>query len=660
MRWAFPNTARSRLLPSLGQWRIRAGSLLVLPKPNLGVTLVTIVFAAVLVGMVGSSVLSQSLQRAELLQDSQIAAERVSGVLLQSLEHAMLSNDRLMIDQMLEAVVGDAGVERVLILDSQGTVHASSTSLEVGRVYRNNAAPCNGCHIEANPAVPPPSMKMLPNSLLNVNVIPNAPACQSCHGPAQRNLGLLLIETPLTALNQQLNGNLVRTLLATIGTFALLAFALLPALRKLVFQPIRRLASAAKAIGSGNLEHPIELTRDDELGELASAFEQMRLQLLHARSEMEERNRELRTLNEVARAASELLDPQQILELSVGLLTGIEGVGGGGIFVPSSECGKYHLRSCRGISEYEAAQLAAHLDATLRRGGLVRPDTILVHPILQDGTGIEPDRPSFMISVPLLARGTEVGRIALVTVAGFKPTDQGIAVLKAMGEEIGSALANALQFQDAQYRATVAERDRLAREMHDSLAQALGYLKLKASITEQLLANGDVVQAQSHLQEVKAIAGETYTDIREAIFCLRQPAAANGEFMVQLETYLRDYRTHYAMDVTILMNSGENTPRFPPDVGLQVMRIVQEALTNVRKHASVKQATIRFALEEKAWHIVIDDNGKGFDPSEVTSEGPHFLGLQIMRERAEAIGGHVELVSQPEHGTSVIVTIPEN
>jgi two-component system nitrate/nitrite sensor histidine kinase NarX len=97
--------------------------------------------------------------------------------------------------------------------------------------------------------------------------------------------------------------------------------------------------------------------------------------------------------------------------------------------------------------------------------------------------------------------------------------------------------------------------------------------------------------------------------------------------------------------------------RFPAQVSIQLIRIIQEALTNVRKHARASHAWVHFAADRDCCQITIQDDGKGFDPNRVSKNGQHF-GVQIMQERAESVGAKLELDSQPSRGTRVIVRVP--
>ena len=260
-----------------------------------------------------------------------------------------------------------------------------------------------------------------------------------------------------------------------------------------------------------------------------------------------------------------------------------------------------------------------------------------------------------LLTAPLRVKGVNIGALAVTNkLEGFVQKD--VRIISLFADQAAIAIENARLYQQVRYLASLEERDRLAREMHDNLAQALGYLNLKASITEELLSSGQINQAEASLLELKQIAREAYTDVREAIFSLRT-TSSGLEFLPTLQEYLADYRAYYGVDAR-LVTDNESLAEFPADVGTQIMRIIQEALTNVRKHAATRRAWVRFKQEGDRVCISVEDEGRGFDPAQVTGEGQRYFGLQIMRERAESVGGELALDSRPGQGTWVVIRFP--
>ena len=304
--------------------------------------------------MILSSMLTLSLHRQQLMDNAQLAARRVTVAIQASLEHAMTSNDHAILAAAIAEVPGETGVERVRLLDMTGQIRLSSVESEAGARFGFGAPLCAACHHGgASPVAGaiPPTSQITKDALLNVQVIANRPTCQRCHGQQATTLGLLLVETPLAELNAQLQASLWRMVLAALGTIALLVGLMMPALNRLVIRPVRALARDAAEIGAGNLDYRISIRNDDELGDLAQSFETMQAQIKTTRAVMEQRNRELATLNDIAGVTSQLLDPQQILNLTIDVTVNSLGVAAGAISLLNVESGRFTLHACHGMAE---------------------------------------------------------------------------------------------------------------------------------------------------------------------------------------------------------------------------------------------------------------------------------------------------------------------
>jgi signal transduction histidine kinase len=202
--------------------------------------------------------------------------------------------------------------------------------------------------------------------------------------------------------------------------------------------------------------------------------------------------------------------------------------------------------------------------------------------------------------------------------------------------------------------AEMRERNRLAQELHDTVAQALGYLNLKINMAHTSLANHEVDVATDHLQELKSVIAETYTDVREEIFYLRSKMLSDLSFMALLDRYIHKYRRFYNLDIQLIQEADPALFEFSAEVTSQLIRTIQEALINVRKHSMVDAATIRLGQESGGLCISIEDQGQGFDLAGNQAKSSSF-GLQIMRERVESVGGHLEIDTAPGRGTRIVI-----
>jgi signal transduction histidine kinase len=186
------------------------------------------------------------------------------------------------------------------------------------------------------------------------------------------------------------------------------------------------------------------------------------------------------------------------------------------------------------------------------------------------------------------------------------------------------------------------ERERIAREMHDGLAQVLGYVSTKSQAADELLANGRVVEARGQLGELTAAARSIYVDVREAILGLRSPITPELGLVGAIEDYAVRFAEASKLAVSVDAAPDVHAAGLGPETEAQIFRIIQESLTNVRKHAGAGRVAVH--LRRIADDLVIElvDDGRGFDrPSPAPpSDWPHY-GQAAMRERADAIGAQI-------------------
>jgi len=227
-------------------------------------------------------------------------------------------------------------------------------------------------------------------------------------------------------------------------------------------------------------------------------------------------------------------------------------------------------------------------------------------------------------------------------------------VLNRMQQEI--ARQNEQLLEDQRHMAVLEERERLAGEMHDSLAQVLGYVHLKAQATKRVLARQDVAKAEEELEDIAALAHEAYLDVREAILGLRETVSPAIGIVGTLRQYLQKFSRQAGIRAELEVQ-GDGALQFSPDVEVQLVRVIQEALTNVRKHAKADRAWIRIGRQNGEIDIRIEDNGRGFDSALLRTNGQHF-GVRIMKERVETVGGRFEIESSPGYGTKVQIYLP--
>jgi signal transduction histidine kinase len=199
-------------------------------------------------------------------------------------------------------------------------------------------------------------------------------------------------------------------------------------------------------------------------------------------------------------------------------------------------------------------------------------------------------------------------------------------------------------------------RERIAREMHDSLAQVLGVtqLRLRALLGRAEIQQSDAVTAE--LAELAEISGDAYHDVREAILGLRESTRPDRGLIESLAAYLEKYERQTGIRTSLESDLGEGLV-LAPRSEIQVIRVIQEALTNVRKHAGATTVSVRISETSGRVTFVVEDDGTGFDPARAAI-GRDAFGLQSMRERVALVGGTLSVDASPGRGSRVTARVP--
>jgi len=204
------------------------------------------------------------------------------------------------------------------------------------------------------------------------------------------------------------------------------------------------------------------------------------------------------------------------------------------------------------------------------------------------------------------------------------------------------------------------ERDRMARGLHDNLAQVLSYASMQAQAARELLAKGQIDTVDIYLARLMDATQEAHADAREYILGVRTGLPSEQGFSTALEQYLQRFGQRCGIDTEAIVPEPSILAEVSLEhtVQIQMLRIVQEALANVRKHAAATFVRVRFAVDGDRAQVTVEDNGRGFDPALVPGGDAQTFGLRIMRERAEEIEGGLEVLSAPGQGTRITAWVP--
>jgi signal transduction histidine kinase len=291
----------------------------------------------------------------------------------------------------------------------------------------------------------------------------------------------------------------------------------------------------------------------------------------------------------------------------------------------------------------EADELQHEVLSLAQRTGLATHEVQTV--LLSDG---DDTSVRSVAALPLRAEGRDIGTLVVDRQGRFGYSVQDIRLLRAFGTQASVLLERSLLYEEVAAGAIIEERSRLAREIHDGLAQHLAFLKMRVSWLKRSPAALDVGQ----LIDLETVLETALTEARTAITTLR--AEPEG---TSTSEAIASYATEFGQvsGLTVEVDEEGEVPEVGPKVRVELMRVVQEALNNVRKHANAKNVIIHITGHNGGMEVSIHDDGAGFSLKEELQG--HF-GMDIMNERTQSIGGQLDVVSAPRRGTNVRVWVP--
>lgn len=265
----------------------------------------------------------------------------------------------------------------------------------------------------------------------------------------------------------------------------------------------------------------------------------------------------------------------------------------------------------------------------------------------QDGTGL--------LLLPFcLPEGTVIGAVIMTGAPVFELQPRQTRLIETVTTQAALLVENERRRLETEYRTIIQERVRLAREIHDSLAQTLAYLKLTAAQMQSQLAQGDLARLAQYLAQSHEALSDAYLETRQAIDNLRFAPLQN--MASWLEQIARNFEESNGLKTQLTI--PDRLPQIRPEVQAQLVRIIQEALSNIRKHSQASNVWINVREWNNGLIFDIGDDGIGFSAEDVPDIDRH--GLRGMRERAELIGAEFQIYSQAARGTTIHIEVPVN
>lgn len=479
------------------------------------------------------------------------------------------------------------------------------------------------------------------------------------------------IDAFVASIEQQMSRS---TAILNAVQFAMLALAIGGAVALLyagyifVVDPVAQLQRGLARVERGELDTRVAVESRDEFGQLADAFNRMTANLQALYQGLEDKVREKTAgLEQKRRRLAALYDASALIGAASSL----------------DELAQGFVRKVRAIAHADAAALRWSDEANQRylmlagdslpeamaqKEQCVSAGTCLCGRLQpQAGVRVVAIRPdpqmSFdhcaaagyrtLVSVPVVLQQRVLGEIDLFYYGEATLADEDRTLLEALASHLATAMEG-LRAAALDVEAAVAqERGLLAQELHDSIAQSLAFLKIQVRLLRDAVARGDARAVETIIGELDAGVRESYSDVRELLVHFRT-RTRDEDIEPALRTTLSKFE-HQTGLRTHLSVEGHGLP-LDPAVQVQVLHVVQEALSNVRKHALATQVWLQ-VQQAPVWRFEVRDDGRGYDAAGAAADETH-VGLRIMRERAQRIGAQVLVESAPGAGTRMVLTLP--
>ncbi|WP_215782271.1 type IV pili methyl-accepting chemotaxis transducer N-terminal domain-containing protein [Paludibacterium sp. B53371] len=437
----------------------------------------------------------------------------------------------------------------------------------------------------------------------------------------------------------------------------------------LVFRPLERLQFGMQRMATHDLSVRLPVETRDEFGALAEGFNHMADRLSESYATLEARvedktallnaqNRELSLLYGTTAWLNEKFSAQELSQGFAEHLRAWFQADACSVRVTDPSGKQAHLIAADGLpAELMEAEVCRQL-ADCYCGQTVRQASVA----MQDcRSGMPEPVPALcarlgfaqVSAFPVRSRQQHVGLLTLFFSTPHQFGPQEMQLLDSLGHHLGNALENQRLAASERELAVTQERNLLAQGLHDSIAQGLSFLNLQVQMLEDALRRGQLDEAREVVPLLHAGVQESYDDVRDLLHNFRS-RLGEQDLRSALGATLDKFRRQTGM-ATSFRVSGHGMP-LPADLQIQVLFILQEALSNVRKHAhGADRVEVSFS-EGPELSLVVADNGPGFDPDQLQHQGDGHVGLRIMRERAGRLGARLEFETQ--RGVIVRLVMP--
>lgn len=444
--------------------------------------------------------------------------------------------------------------------------------------------------------------------------------------------------------------------------------ALLYLLYLWIVGPVTRMRAGIAKMSQDELDVRLPIESEDEFGVLAQAFNQMADHVQGVHRTLEERvlektaklqaqNHEMSALYEIA---GFLAGPHAIEELCRGFLHRIMQrmhADGGTVRILDKHSDNMHITVHEGVPDHMIEQEHCIKKDDCLCGAATQQGVILVRDFRmldqQKRYRCAEEGYVSLAVFQIMARDQVLGTFSLHFLKERLVTAEERRLLETLGKNLGAAIENQRLIAKEKEFAVSQERNLLAQGLHDSIAQGLNFLNLQVQMLDDALVRGDLVEIADISPLLKAGVQESYEDVRELLLNFRtrlQDSNLEGEMRNVVAKFQRQTGVHGTIDFR-----GTGAP-LAPEQQLQVLFILQEALSNVRKHAQAGQVKVEVE-NERDFSLRVMDDGAGFAMEDAQNKGDGHVGLRIMQERAQRLSAQFDIQSQRGQGTTILLRL---
>jgi nitrate/nitrite-specific signal transduction histidine kinase len=456
------------------------------------------------------------------------------------------------------------------------------------------------------------------------------------------------------------------------GTATILAVVAALFVTGTIANPLTDLAATATEIANGDLDRRASAEREDEIGTLAHAFNSMTAQLQDLISNLErrvaERTHALQELNEmleqraiqmetsarVSRELTSILDIDDLLTQVVELIRDAFHYYHVHVFL--LDHGNEHLVMRASTSPTVPEHHRIAVDSRSINSQAIQQAEVTVSNDVENDIGFLADQclPEVQseLVAPLRLGERVIGTLDVQSAELNAFSAQDLLVIQSLADQIAVAIENARLYDRSQELAVLEERTRLARELHDSVTQSMYSVVLLTEGWRRSLRDAGKAQIEEYLVRIGELNEQALKEMRLLIHELRPPALEAEGLLGALHQRLDAVEKRAGVNARLISDA---VVQFPRPVEEELYRIAQEALNNALKHAAARNVLVRLATDNGRTLLEIEDDGRGFVVD--TADGRGGMGLANMRERASRLGGSLDILSAPGHGTTVRATV---